>query len=95
MRAEESVSHIGHGDSTPSQRLTESGFDWHVMGENIAAGYPTVSEVVAGWMNSNGHCRNIMNPLFDTIGADKADGYLTSDFINYWTLVLAAASPAS
>jgi uncharacterized protein YkwD len=95
MRAEEKVSHIGYRDSTPSQRLTESGFEWQTMAENIAAGYPTVAQVVESWISSNGHCRNIMNPLFNTIGADKLDGYLTSDFINYWTLVLAQASPTS
>ncbi len=95
MRAEEKFSHIGQGNSTPSERLTASGFEWNEIAENIAAGYPDVASVLQGWMNSNGHCRNIMNPAFDTIGADKADGYETSDFSSYWTLLLAAKSAAS
>ena len=28
------------------------------------AGYSDAGDVVAGWMDSDGHCRNIMNPNF-------------------------------
>lgn len=48
-------------------------------GENIAAGYKTPKEVVTGWMNSQGHRENILNPNYDTIGI----GYLKSGS-SYW-----------
>lgn len=37
-------------------------------GENIAAGYPTPSSVMDGWMNSPGHRSNILNPDFKRLG---------------------------
>lgn len=58
-------------------------------GENIAAGQSTAAEVVEGWMNSPGHCRNIMNPEYRTIGIGFAfvEG---SPFGEYWTQDFAA-----
>jgi len=59
-------------------------------GENIAAGQSTPREVVAGWMESDGHCRNIMNPNFRVIGIGYAfaEG---SRFGHYWTQNFAAS----
>lgn len=37
-------------------------------GENIAHGQPTPEAVVAAWMNSPGHRRNILNPEHTEIG---------------------------
>jgi uncharacterized protein YkwD len=58
-------------------------------GENIAAGQSSPEEVVEGWMNSPGHCRNIMNPDYRTIGIGYAfvDG---SPYGQYWTQDFAA-----
>jgi len=33
-------------------------------GENIASGQSSVDSVIAAWLGSEPHCRNIMNPLF-------------------------------
>jgi uncharacterized protein YkwD len=49
-------------------RITATGFVWSAAGENIATGYPTPRAVVAGWMASAGHCRNILSPIFSAIG---------------------------
>jgi uncharacterized protein YkwD len=75
---------------TFDQRMSMAGFDgpspW---GENIAAGQPTAADVVEGWMNSPGHCRNIMSPDYHVIGIGYAfvEG---SDFGHYWTQDFAA-----
>jgi len=37
-------------------------------GETLAVGYKTPKEVVAAWMNSPGHRRNILDPSFTTVG---------------------------
>ncbi|HJL15784.1 MAG TPA: CAP domain-containing protein [Sandaracinaceae bacterium LLY-WYZ-13_1] len=70
---------------TFSDRMTEAGFSgappW---GENIAAGQATAAEVVQGWMESPGHCRNIMNPDFHVIGIGYAN-VGGSDYGHYWT----------
>jgi uncharacterized protein YkwD len=49
-------------------RITAVGFDWSTAGENIATGFPTPASVVSGWMASQGHCRNILTPLFRSVG---------------------------
>ncbi len=49
-------------------RITDAGLDWSQAGENIATGFPTPAAVVAGWMASPGHCRNILDPSFSAIG---------------------------
>jgi len=54
-------------------------------GENIAAGYTSVSAVTSGWMNSPGHRANILNANFKIISvgvAQAANGtyYWVEDF---------------
>lgn len=46
---------------------------YSAVGENIALGYTTPEAVVNGWMNSEGHRRNIMNVQFEKIGVGYAD----------------------
>jgi uncharacterized protein YkwD len=60
-----------HG-SNFSARITAAGFIWETAGENIATGYPTPASVVAGWMASPGHCRNILDPQFSSVGTGIA-----------------------
>lgn len=44
-----------------------------VGGENIASGYDTVSSVMAAWMASAGHARNIMDCSFKYVGFGYAE----------------------
>ncbi|MGN0496595.1 MAG: CAP domain-containing protein [Lachnospiraceae bacterium] len=39
-----------------------------IYGENIAAGYPSASSVMAGWMESEGHRANILTSGYTSIG---------------------------
>jgi uncharacterized protein YkwD len=54
-------SHTGLDGSTPWVRVSQAGFTGSPLGENISAGYSTVNDAVVGWINSSGHCANIMN----------------------------------
>jgi uncharacterized protein YkwD len=81
-------SHTGLDGSEPGDRITRAGYAWSTWGENIAAGYDTVREVVDGWMQSDGHCANIMNPQFRDMGMACAQSD-TSDYGKYWTMDLA------
>jgi len=83
-------SHTGSDGSSAGQRITRQGFSWRTYGENIAVGYPTVASLVQGWLGSEGHCRNIMDPDFTVIGAGYAvGGYGGNPSARYWTLDLA------
>jgi hypothetical protein len=74
METNQFFSHTGSDGSDPGDRITREGYDWWTYGENIAVNYPTVSAVMQGWLSSEGHCRNIMNPAFEEIGAAYAEG---------------------
>jgi uncharacterized protein YkwD len=76
-----------HGN-TPSDRVRASGYQEKLVGENIAYGPKSVDEVVQGWLDSPGHCENIMDPRFAEMGL----GYATSRDSKralYWVQVLA------
>ena len=57
--------------------------DWTFLGENIAAGQRTPEEVVAEWMASPGHRKNILKPQFKEIGLGFADDPHSS-YKRYW-----------
>jgi uncharacterized protein YkwD len=61
------TSRFTHG-SDFAARISATGFVWSSAGENIATGFSTPARVVAGWMASEGHCRNILDPAFSAIG---------------------------
>jgi uncharacterized protein YkwD len=56
-----------HGTNFAS-RITAAGFVWRSAGENIATGFSTPRTVVQGWMGSTGHCQNILNPTYRSVG---------------------------
>jgi uncharacterized protein YkwD len=58
----------------PFARMKAAGYQFRTAGENIAAGQKTPMIVVDGWLQSDGHCRNIMDPGFTEIGI----GYMMS-----------------
>lgn len=81
-------SHTGSNGSDPGQRLTNAGYSWRTYGENIAAGQSSVQSVVNGWMNSPGHCANIMNSSFREIAVACVKGGTGNTYGTYWTMVL-------
>lgn len=70
----------------PSERISATGYNWSTWGENIAAGSGSAEGAVNQWMNSEGHCKNIMNASFKEIGIgySSAPG---STYRHYWVQV--------
>lgn len=58
-----------HGDF--ADREGAAGYDWQLAGENLAAGFMTPRDVVAAWMDSTEHCRNILWPEFRDMGTGE------------------------
>ncbi len=75
--------HTGLDGRQPSDRISDAGYDWSASGENIAAGNSTAEETMDQWMNSDGHCRNIMDPGYIHIGVGYAFDE-SSEFGHYW-----------
>ena len=83
------LSHTGSDGSRVSDRVRDEGYNYRRVGENIAAGYSTVSSVVDGWLGSAGHCANIMSLNYQDLGADKISE-ADSRYRHYWTVVFGA-----
>jgi len=81
-------SHTGSDGLRVGARVTATGYEWSVVGENIAAGYDDVDTVVQAWLDSPGHCRNIMDSRFSQFAVDRVDA-TGADYDNYWTQVFA------
>jgi uncharacterized protein YkwD len=73
-------SHTGSDGSGSGERINDAGYNWIYYAENIAQGYPTEKEVVAGWLSSPGHCSNIMSKDYKEMGVSKVGDYWTQDF---------------
>lgn len=85
MAANNYFSHTGLDGSSPWDRIDKAGFTGTPLGENIAAG-SSVATVVNSWINSPGHCSNIMNSNATLMGY----GWATksgSDWGIYHTMV--------
>ena len=73
---------------SPADRVRAVGYREKVVGENIAYGPKSVEEVVQGWLDSPGHCENIMDPRFAEMGIAYATGRSGRHGL-YWVQVLA------
>ena len=68
----------------PMQRAKRAGYPGGFVGENIAAGQRSPREVVQAWIDSPGHCLNIMEPRYRFLGV----GYVHEQndrYRDYWT----------
>lgn len=81
-------SHTGSGGSTLGSRVTAVGYAWRSLGENIAAGQTSINQVVDGWIGSEGHCANLLNPSFTEVGLACVSGTSANPYPTYWTMDL-------
>ncbi|MEV0476641.1 CAP domain-containing protein, partial [Streptomyces prunicolor] len=87
MVARAFYSHTSPDGSQPWDRAAAAGARRRTIGENIACGQRTATEVVEGWMNSPGHRANILKPDFTHIGIGFAGG---GQMGTYWTQLFGA-----
>lgn len=60
--------------STLADRAEQYGYDYRLLGENLAAGQPTPEQAVSEWMDSPGHRANILNEGFTELGVGVITG---------------------
>lgn len=82
-------SHTGSDGSDVGDRVTRQGYAWRAVAENIAAGQPTPESVMAAWLASEGHCRNIMSGAYTQLGVGRATNS-ASRYGIYWAQNFAA-----
>lgn len=66
--------HTNPSGESPWDRFEKAGYSYSRAGENIAGGSSTAAGTMSQWMNSDGHCANIMNPNFEEIGVGYYPG---------------------
>ena len=84
MACNKFFSHTGSDGSSFTTRISRAGYSYSAAAENIAAGYGDPASVVAGWMGSQGHKENMLNPAYTEVGI----GYIYvsgSPYGVYWT----------
>lgn len=78
--------HTNPDGESPFDRMARAGYgSFKTQGENIAMGTLTPADTVDGWLASDGHCANMLNPEYEQIGVGVYEG---GSF--YWTQTFAA-----
>ena len=88
MARREYFEHESPDGSQPRDRVRRAGYAYRLVGENIAFGPVSAEEVVAGWLNSPGHCANIMDSRFRDMGVAVARARKPGHW--YWAQSLGA-----
>lgn len=68
MSSRDHFGHVGPDGSQPQERMLRQGYTWSAVGENLAAGQPSVRDVMAAWERSPGHYANLVNPAYGHVG---------------------------
>jgi uncharacterized protein YkwD len=89
MAAHNYFEHEDLAGHSPADRVRAVGYQEKLVGENIAYGPKSVEEVVQGWLDSPGHCQNIMDPRFVEMGIAFANGQSLSRHGLYWVQLFA------
>lgn len=66
-------------------RVRAEGYDYSSVGENIAVGQESVTEVMDDWMVSPGHRANLLDPGFEHFGLGISTGNYEGRRAIYWT----------
>lgn len=75
------ISHTSETFGELSDRLIAANVVYELAGENIAANYIDAPAVMEGWLNSEPHRENLLNPKFTHIGIGVYHKYFTQNFI--------------
>ncbi len=84
ISGQEDIEHERPDGSSCFTVLDEKNIFYYYAGENIAGGYKTPEAVVEGWMNSEGHRANILDPYYNKIGIGYYEN-TSNVYSYYWT----------
>ncbi len=68
------LSHMDSSGRMVWDTAEEQGYDYVMIGENLAEGYGTPSEITSAWMKSANHRANILNPSYSQTGIAVGNG---------------------
>ncbi len=62
------LAHTGSDGSNAGERATRAGYEWRVVAENVASGQTSADDIAATWLESAGHCANLMDAKYSETG---------------------------
>ena len=62
------LAHTGSDGSNPGERVSRAGYHWDVVAENVASGQTSADDIAATWLESPGHCDNLMDAKYTETG---------------------------
>lgn len=78
--------HTNPDGKDPFERMDAAGFKGGGAGENIAVGQVSPEQVMRSWMDSDGHCSNVMRANYTMLGVGYHPGAGGRGLgSNYWT----------
>lgn len=80
MHDREFFAHDNPDGKSPFDRMSDSQIKYSFAAENIARDYIKPGEVVDGWMNSESHRANILNPKLSKTGIGFYGGFWCQEF---------------
>jgi uncharacterized protein YkwD len=80
MQTQGFFAHKGLDGTGLAERNRAAGYETGTGGENIAQGQKTPEDVVGAWMNSPGHRRSMLNPVYTEMGIGRVGDTWTQEF---------------
>ena len=80
MDANNYFSHISPGGTSPIQRAIMLGYSGKYVTENIAKGYTSIEPLMQAWLQSEEHCKAMMDSAQTAIGAANVNSYWVQEF---------------
>ena len=80
IRSQRRLNHYSREGWDIGQRISRVGYKWEVVGENLAYGQVSISEVIQDWIASKSHCTILMDPRFREFGLAKIGPYWVLHF---------------
>jgi uncharacterized protein YkwD len=68
MVADDFFSHVSLGGALPWTRVSQAGFPWAAVGEDLATGFATPLRTVRAWLGSPDHCQILLSPAYRDVG---------------------------
>lgn len=81
--------HTGSNGLAVSNRVANANYSASYVAENLALGYDNAYSTVNGWLNSPGHCANIMSANAREFGVSYSSGWVQGSQ-HVWTTVFAS-----
>lgn len=73
-------SHFSRSGKDIGQRLTQIGYPWKVVGENIAEGQKQFSQAMEDWIESETHCKMLMDKRVDEMAVARYKRFWVQHF---------------